>query len=124
MKKTFILFLLLFCLTYTVTGVFAAKVPKKGVVCAQSGLNVRSSPSTDASIVTALVNNTELNIVSVVGSWYKITVGSVSGYVYATYVTVTDSEETDDSTLPEEEKEKVGRDMARSASNAVLTETK
>lgn len=123
MKKTFILFLL-FCLTYTVTGVFAAKIPTKGVVCAQSGLNVRSSPSTGASIVTALVNNTELSIVSVVGSWYKVSVGSVTGYVYATYVTVTESEETDDSTLPDDEKEKVGRDMARSAANAELTETK
>ncbi len=123
MKKTFILFLLL-SIFYVVTGAYAAVIPTKGVVCAQSGLNVRSSPSTSASKITAIENNTVVNIISVVGKWYKISVGSVTGYVYATYITVTDSNETDDSVLPQEEKEKIGRNMARSASNATLTEKK
>ncbi|MBQ2591910.1 MAG: SH3 domain-containing protein [Candidatus Riflebacteria bacterium] len=122
MKKTFILFLLLSIIF--VASSYAASIPTKGVVCAQSGLNVRSGPSTSASKITAIENNTQVDIISVVGSWYKITVGSVTGYVYATYITVTDSEESDDSTLPQEEKEKVGRDLARSASNATLTENK
>ena len=123
MKKTFILFLLLGFIFAAVSS-YAAVIPTKGVVNAQSGLNVRSSPSTSASIVTALVNNTPIDIVSVVGSWYKITVGSVTGYVFSAHVTITESNETDDSTLPKDEQEKVGRDMARSASNATLTENK
>lgn len=123
MKKAFILLLSL-SLIFAINEVNAAKIPTKGVVCAKNGLNVRSAPNTNSSRITVLENDTVLEILSVVGKWYKITTGSVKGYVYSTFITVTESKETDDSVFSHKQKVKNGRNMAKSASKATLTATK
>ena len=74
--------------------------------------------------ISTLSNNTIIEIVSVVGKWYKITSGSVTGYVYSTFVTVTESKEVDDSAIPHRGKVKNGRNIAKSASRATLSATK
>ena len=122
MKRLFILFLLLSSIF--VTDAYADKIPTKGVVCAENGLNVRSGPRNSCKKLSILDNNTIVEIVSVVGKWYKITAGSVSGYVYSTFVTVTELKENDDSVLSHKRKVKAGRNMAKSASMATLTATK
>lgn len=120
MKKTAVLFFVaaFVCL---LCGSFAATIPTKGFVNPDIGLYVRKGPGMSYASITALTKNTQVTILSVSGSWYKITSGSITGYVYGTYITVTESEETDDSKLSPEEAEKVGQNLSRSASNAVLT---
>ena len=123
MKRAFFLLLLL-SIIFATTELYADKIPTKGVVCAINGLNVRSGPRTSYKIITTLDNNTVVEIISIVGKWYKINTGSSKGYVYSNFITVTESKETDDSVLTLKKKEKMGRNMARSASKATLTATK
>ncbi len=123
MKRLSILFLWLIII-FNLTEVYGDKIPTKGIVCAQNGLNVRLGPRNDYKKISILDNNTVVEIVSVVGKWYKITAGSVSGYVYSTFVTVTELKETDDSVLSNRGKVKAGRNIAKSASRATLTATK
>ncbi|MBR4328226.1 MAG: SH3 domain-containing protein [Candidatus Riflebacteria bacterium] len=123
MKRLSILLLWLIII-FNVTEVYADKIPTKGIVCAQNGLNVRSGPRNNYKKISTLDNNTVVEIVSVVGKWYKITAGSVSGYVYSTFVTVTELKETDDSVLSHRGRVKAGRNIAKSASKATLTAIK
>ncbi len=131
MKKTVILILVLAFVGISFCS-FAGKVPTKGVVNADIGLNVRSSPNTNSNnIITALNNGETVTITGVTGKWYKISCGSTVGYCYAAYITVTETadkyDETDsdsgsDSGLtPEAAALKAGRDISRSALNATLT---
>ena len=124
MKRAFVLFLI-FSIAFSITKLFADKIPTKGIVCAEKGLNVRSGPRTSYNIISTLNNNTIVIIEAVVGKWYKIKTESFSGYVYSNFVTVTDIEETDEKiVLPHKKKVKVGRNMAKSASKATLSVTK
>lgn len=123
MKRLFILFLLL-GIIFDITEVYAETIPSKGIVCAENGLNVRIGPRNSYKKISTLSNNTTVEIVSVVGKWYKITSGSVTGYVYSTFVTVTESKEVDDSAIPHRGKVKNGRNIAKSASRATLSATK
>lgn len=134
MKKTVILLLVLAFLGISFCS-FAGKVPTKGVVNANIGLNVRSEPTTSASVVTALNNGETVTITGVTGKWYKISCGSTVGYCYAAYITVTetadkydeaesggsDSGGSDSGLSPEAAALKAGRDISRSALNATLT---
>lgn len=54
-----------------------------------SGLRLRSGASTSTSTITYLSSGTSLKILEKLESWYKVSVGSHTGYVYAEYVTVT-----------------------------------
>lgn len=58
-----------------------------------SGLNVRSGPSTSASIIGSISSGTSVTILESTGSWYKISVNlygsTVTAYVYAQYITRT-----------------------------------
>lgn len=130
MKKTFILFIMLslFCLAVAIN---AETIPTKGVVTPDIGLNVRTGPSEESTKIGALTQGTVITIESVSGSWYKIS-SPMSGYVSAIYVTVTDSIESeedssaptvDESTLPQEEQEKIGCDIDRSLANVKVITT-
>ena len=123
MKRLFILFLLL-GIIFDITEVYAETIPTKGVVSAENGLNVRTGPRNSYKKISTLSNNTIVEIVAVVGKWYKITAGSVTGYVYSTFVTVTESKEVDDSAILHRGKVKNGRNIAKSASRATLSATK
>lgn len=129
MKKTVILLLVLAFLGISFCS-FAGKVPTKGVVNANIGLNVRSEPTTSASVVTALNNGETVTITGVTGKWYKISCGSTVGYCYAAYITVTETADkydeaesggSDSGLSPEAAALKAGRDISRSALNATLT---
>ncbi|MBQ3643078.1 MAG: SH3 domain-containing protein [Candidatus Riflebacteria bacterium] len=136
MKKTFILFIMLSVLLVA-AGINAETIPTKGYVTPDIGLNVRSGPSEGSTKIGALEKGTVLKITSVSGKWYKIS-SPMSGYVHGDYVTVTDSIESedptdeqqpgqeskvDDSTLPQEEQEKIGCDIDRSLANVQIIKT-
>ena len=138
MKKTFILFVMLSLFGLALT-IYAETVPTKGVVSPDIGLNVRSGPDEGSAKLGALTKGTAITIVSVSGSWYKIS-SPMSGYVHSGYVTVTDTKEVedgqqeeqdqdqgqnnvDDSNLPQEEQEKVGCDIDRSLANVKVVTT-
>lgn len=65
------------------------KVPIKGkVVKVTSNLRVRSGPGTSYSVKGSLNNNDQFNIIEKSGSWYKISKGSLEGYISGDYVQV------------------------------------
>ena len=126
----------LFCLAVAIN---AETIPTKGVVSPDIGLNVRTGPSEDSTKIGALTKGTVVTIASVSGNWYKIS-SPMSGYVSASYVTVTDSIESeeavageegdsnnintvDETTLPQEEQEKIGCDIDRSLANVKVVTT-
>jgi uncharacterized protein YgiM (DUF1202 family) len=51
-------------------------------VTAKSGLNVRSAPNTNASIVTAYAYGTKVQVYSILGGWAKVS----KGYMSAAYL--------------------------------------
>lgn len=56
------------------------------VVGISTKLNVRKSPSTSASIVGTLSNNTKVTILEKTNGWYKISYNGIVGYVSASYI--------------------------------------
>ncbi len=87
-KSTVILALLL-CLIPC-----CAALAKSGKVTASS-LNIRKSADADSKVVGTLREGDSVTIKDTSGSWYKITAGSKSGYVYKKYIKVTDSSDSD-----------------------------
>ena len=67
-----------------------AALAKSGKVTASS-LNIRKSADSDSKVVGTLREGDSVTIKETTGSWYKITAGSKSGYVYKKYIKVTDS---------------------------------
>jgi len=62
---------------------------KQGVVKVQDGLNVRASASTSASIITSLTNGATVTIVDdSTEGWYKIKIGSSTGWVKSDFITL------------------------------------
>ena len=53
-----------------------------------SALNVRSAPSTDASTLGLLPYGTSVELVERVGEWYKINFQNQVGYIFGTYVSL------------------------------------
>ncbi|WP_394278412.1 SH3 domain-containing protein, partial [Microbacterium sp.] len=51
-----------------------------------TGLNLRSSASTSARIVTVLAKGTQVRVVAGSGVWRKVTVGSRTGWVHGKYL--------------------------------------
>lgn len=51
-------------------------------------LNVRSGPGTTYATVGQLSYGTKISCIATSGQWFKITVGSVTGYVFSPYVTL------------------------------------
>ena len=68
-----------------------------GTVNVSDWLNVRSSPSTSASVVAQIQDGFKLYIVGTSGEWYKVTFTlndkNYSGYVHSDYVTATPMEQ-------------------------------
>jgi len=57
-----------------------------GTVNSPTGLNVRSGPGTNYSIVGGLSNGTKVTITGQSGSWYKIKFGSTEAWVSASFI--------------------------------------
>ena len=64
--------------------------PREGMVTTGS-LNIRSGPGTSYSKVGSLGRGASVTVVDTVNGWYKITAGSVTGYVLDDYVILLDS---------------------------------
>ena len=72
-----------------------ARVATSGTgTCNVSGLNVRSSESLDADILTCISQGTAVTISGTEGSWYKVNVSGTDGYVYSEYITLGGSAST------------------------------
>lgn len=67
-----------------------AQIPTRGIVRANSGLNVRSGPGTEYSDIGTLINGTDVQILEVSGKWYKIQSGAMQGYSFGKYIEVTE----------------------------------
>ncbi len=83
--KALLILALIFCLIPC-----CAALAKTGKVTASS-LNIRKSASTDSKVVGTLREGATVTIKDTCGSWYKITAGSKTGYVYKKYIKITDS---------------------------------
>nr|WP_050608044.1 SH3 domain-containing protein [Clostridium niameyense] len=51
-----------------------------------SSLNVRSNPSLSSTVISSLAYGNKVKILDTVGSWYKININNITGYVYSTYI--------------------------------------
>ena len=67
-----------------------AALAKSGKVTA-SALNIRKSANSDSDVVGTLREGDSVTIKDTSGSWYKISAGSKTGYVYKKYIKITDS---------------------------------
>lgn len=66
------------------------QVIKKYVNVAQgSSLNMRTAPSTSASVITQLTSGTVVQVISEAGGWANVTANGKIGYVSGTYLTST-----------------------------------
>ena len=63
---------------------------KTGKVTASS-LNMRKSANTDSKVVKVLREGDKVTIQDSSGSWYKVSSGGKTGYVYKKYIKITDS---------------------------------
>lgn len=64
------------------------EVSSKVGVISGSSVNFRSQPSTGASVITTLAENTEVELLEVADGWCKAVYDGKEGYVSADYVTV------------------------------------
>lgn len=62
---------------------------KGKVINVHSNLRVRSSASTDSSVVGYLLNNENFDIIGKNGHWYKIKKNGMTGYIHGDYVEIT-----------------------------------
>ena len=83
--KTVLILILLLCLIPC-----SAALAKSGKVTASS-LNIRKSADSDSKVVGTLREGATVTIQDSTGSWYKISAGNKSGYVYKKYIKITDS---------------------------------
>lgn len=73
---------------------FAVYADTEGTVNADL-LNVRSGPSTNDSVITMISKDTKITIISSEDGWYKISINGTTGYVMASYVTVSGTSSSD-----------------------------
>ena len=69
---------------------FCSALAKTGKVTASS-LNMRKSADTDSKVVCVLRQGDKVTIKDSTGSWYKVSAGGKTGYVYKKYIKITDS---------------------------------
>ncbi len=60
-------------------------------------VNLRTSASTSSAVVTVLAKNQSLTVEGETGSWYKVKVGSKSGYVAKAYILISSNNNNSDS---------------------------
>ena len=53
-----------------------------------TGLNLRTAPNTNATVLLSIPQNTSLNITAKNGSWYKVSYAGQTGYVHSDYVKI------------------------------------
>lgn len=86
----------LFAMLFLSGVLWAMQVPSAGKVNC-SGLNVRTGPGTNYTVVTVIYQGDSVSIVDVVGNWYQINFqGSTNRYVYKSYIDVTAYTEVSD----------------------------
>ncbi len=75
-----------------VTVILPSSAASIGTVISDSGLNVRSAASTDASVVCVLDSGTQVDVVSTSadGTWHQVTYNGITGYVSGDYLQVTE----------------------------------
>ncbi|WP_416147704.1 SH3 domain-containing protein [Salipaludibacillus sp. HK11] len=71
-------------------GTDASSTVGSGEITA-SNLNVRASASTNSSIISSLRKGTKVDLLEKSGNWYKVKVGSRTGYIHGNYVKVTEA---------------------------------
>ena len=81
------------CLAILAPAAFADGNTSMGAVKVTNYLNVRSAPSTDASIVGKLVNDDVVEIIGKQGNWYEISLSGQDAYVSCDYVAIVSQEE-------------------------------
>ena len=77
--------------TRTVSSDSSTVVATKVVDVKSGRLNIRSSASTSARIVGKASDGTKVNVLSYSGSWARVTVGSITGWVHTDYLKDTGS---------------------------------
>ncbi len=75
-----------------------------------SALNMRSSASTDAKVLTVLHQGDKVTIKSTSGSWYKVSCNGKTGYVAKKYITISGNSKTDQSKKGDSKKAKTSSD--------------
>lgn len=63
------------------------------VINCPSGLNLRKSASTNSTVLTILPNGAKVNILSTSNGWHKVEYNNMYGYVSATYIKVSGTNE-------------------------------
>ncbi len=87
---------ILFATLFLTSILWAMQVPSAGKVNC-NGLNVRTGPGTNYTVVTVIYYGDAVSIVDVVGNWYQINFqGSTNRYVYKSYIDVTAYTEVSD----------------------------
>ena len=86
--KTVVIIILFLCLIPCITA-----LAKTGKVTASS-LNIRKSADSDSKVVGTLREGASVTIKESTGSWYKISAGGKTGYVYKKYIKVTGSSDS------------------------------
>ena len=80
----------LFVLTLILCLIPLIALAQTGKVTASS-LNMRASANTESKVVCVLRKGDKVTIKSTSGSWYKVTSGSKTGFVYKKYIQITSS---------------------------------
>ncbi len=70
-------------------------------IISSRGLNVRTSPSTSGSVITAIPNNAVVNVIESSNGLYKINSNGVTGWIYGAYTKVISSTGKPESNIPE-----------------------
>src|SRR5687767_11206214 len=69
-------------------GVRAVRLSGVSATVNVATLNVRSGPDTSHPIVGRLDRGTEVACLATAGSWFKVRIPSLTGFVYSPYVTL------------------------------------
>lgn len=51
-----------------------------------TGVNFRKGPSMDYSVINIIHDNAAVNVLSTSGRWWKVKIGSKTGYIYSDYL--------------------------------------
>ena len=89
---------------------------KTGKVTASS-LNIRKSASSDSKVVGTLREGATVTIKETSGSWYKITSGGKTGYVYKKYIKISGSSDSSGSSKDKKAKESDSKKTKSSGSS-------
>ena len=81
----------LMALTTVIVPSMAADI---GTVTSDTGLNLRSEASTDASVLATLDYGTQVDVLSTSGdgTWHKVTYNGMTGYMSGDYLQVTEEQ--------------------------------